>query len=257
MKRILLSVTTFAVFLVYYVLIMGIVPSPVSYSSKDVSFPLFCLLCAVPSCLMLGFTHGREALEASGLRRSPSRGFIYALLCVSPMLLFVLLFGEWNRELSAWYLINTTLVAGFFEEFFFRGILLGQLYRYARWGFVPAILVASVIFGLGHIYQGHDLLSSLLAGLVTGLGGLLFGWVYVETGYNLWCGIFLHALMNLSWIAFSLADNAATASWGLNIARLLTVALAIALVILYKKKKGIPYQITKETLWRNPSVTGN
>ena len=98
------------------------------------------------------------------------RGFIYAFVCVLPMLLYAVVFGKWNSNSSLWYLFNATVIAGFFEELFFRGILMGQLFRYAKWGFVPSMLIASVIFGIGHIYQGADLVSSILAGVVTGLG---------------------------------------------------------------------------------------
>ncbi len=86
------------------------------------------------------------------------------------MLLYAVVFGKWNSNSSLWYLFNATVIAGFFEELFFRGILMGQLFRYAKWGFVPSMLIASVIFGIGHIYQGADLVSSILAGVVTGLG---------------------------------------------------------------------------------------
>lgn len=111
--------------------------------------------------------------------------------------------------------------------------------------------MVSVIFGLGHIYQGTDITTSILAGVVTGLGGLLFGWIYIETNYNLWCAVFLHILMNFSWTAFSVSDDGAIGGTGLNIVRMLTVVLAIALVVVYKKKKGMPYLVTRKTLWTN------
>ena len=245
------SALVIVIFLFYFLAVMGITDFPEKGSYNDASFLLFNLECIVPFCLISFCLYGRRVIAATGLYKSPLTGLIYALMSVLPMLLFVIFWGKWNKELSFWYIVNTTLVAGFFEELFFRGILLGMLFRYARWGFVPAVLISSLIFALGHIYQGGDLFTSLLAALVTGFGGLLFGWIYIESNYNLWFSIFLHALMNFSWIAFSLAENAASAGVGLNIARLLTVIIAVVLVVVYKKRKGLPYVINKRTLWRN------
>lgn len=250
-NHLVVSALIIAVFLFYFIAIMGITDFPAQGSYQDASFLLFNLECLVPFCIISFCLYGKHALAATGLYKSPLVGLVYALVCTAPMLLYVIAFGKWNNELSLWYILNASLVAGFFEELFFRGILLGQLFRYARWGFVPAVLISSLIFALGHIYQGHDLLTSLLSALVTGFGGLLFGWIYVESNYNLWFSIFLHALMNFSWIAFSLGWNAASAGIGLNVERLLTVVVAVALIVVYKKRNNLPYLINKRTLWRN------
>lgn len=251
MKKSIISLSTILVFLLYYLLIVGIVPSPIKYSSNDGSFLLFYILCSIPPYIVLRFIHKKNLIESIGLKKSALQGFVYALICALPMLVYVMCVGKWNNTLSVWHLFNATLIGGLFEELFFRGLLFGQLFRYAKWGFIPAILIASVIFGLGHIYQGTDVTSSILAGVVTGLGGLLFGWIYVETNYNLWCSIFLHILMNFSWTAFSIADNGAIGNTGLNIARILTLIMAIFLIVVHKKKKGEPYLINPRTLWIN------
>ena len=251
MKHYLISLSTLLVFMLYYLLITGIIPSPVKYSSNDWSFSVFYLLCCIPPYIVLRFIHKNHVAESVGLKHSPLQGLLYAVICVLPMLVYVIVVGKWNDTLSLWYLFNATVIAGFFEELFFRGLLLGQLFRYAKWGFIPSILIVSVIFGLGHIYQGTDIVSSVLAGVVTGLGGLLFGWIYIETNYNLWCVAFLHILMNFSWTAFSVSDDGAIGNTGLNIVRILTVILAITSVIVYKKKKGEPYLVTKKRLWKN------
>lgn len=251
MKHTKIAIFTLLAFMAYYLLITGIVPSPIKYSSHNLSFLLFYILCCIPSYITLQVIHKKNLAEAVGLKRSPIRGISYALLCVLPMLLYVIIFGEWNNNVSLLYLFNATIVAGLFEEFFFRGLLLGQLFRYAKWGFIPAILVASVIFGFGHIYQGTDITSSVMAGVITGLGGLLFGWIYIETKYNLWCSIFLHILMNFSWSSFSITDNGAIGNTGLNIVRFLTVVIAVSLIVIRKKKKDEPYLVNTKTLWVN------
>lgn len=239
-------------------LIVGIIPCPLKYSSNNGSFLLFYVLCCIPSYIVLRLIHKNNLLESIGLRKSPLHGLVYALLCTLPMLIYVIAVGKWNNTLSFWHLFNATVVGGLFEEFFFRGLLFGQLFRYAKWGFIPAIAIASVIFGFGHIYQGTDITSSILAGVVTGLGGLLFGWIYVETNYNLWYSIFLHILMNFSWTAFPVADNGAIGNTGLNVVRGITLIIAIFLVVVRKKKKGEPYFINTKTLWVNkPAIVQN
>lgn len=237
--------------MLYYLMIMGILPSPIKYSTQNWSCLLFYIQCSIPSCIVLYLIHKKDFLKSIGLNRNILQGFAFGVISTLPMLLYVLAFGKWNDSISLLYLFNATVIAGFFEELFFRGLLLGQLFRYAKWGFLPAILVASCIFGLGHISQGTDIMSSVLAGLVTGLGGVLFGWIYIETNYNLWCSIFLHILMNFSWTAFSDVNNGAVGNTRINIVRVLTIIIAICLVILYKRKKKIPYVVRFKTLWVN------
>ena len=79
------------------------------------------------------------------------------------------------------------------EEFVFRGYLLT---RFARalgdtpraWG--GALVVTSVLFGLGHVYQGAS-------GVITaGLTGFLFGVLYLQTGRNLWVPVITHGTMD-------------------------------------------------------------
>jgi membrane protease YdiL (CAAX protease family) len=80
------------------------------------------------------------------------------------------------------------ITAGICEEILFRGFLLWYLQH--ALGPLPAAVLASVIFGVGHLYQGWK------GVLQTGaLGGFLIG-VYVVSG-SLYAGMLLHALMDL------------------------------------------------------------
>ncbi len=135
MKKRTAALLTIAAFLF---LITGILPAPIDYSSRNWSFLFFNLLCSVPSCIILFLMHKKEFFESVGLKRNLLAGCVYGFICALPMLLFAISCGEWNRTASPIYLFNATVVAGFFEEFFFRGLLLGQLFRYAKWGFLPA-----------------------------------------------------------------------------------------------------------------------
>lgn len=251
MKKSSIALLTILAFTLYYLMIMKVIPSPIKYSSQNWSFLLFYIQCSIPFVGILYLIHKKGFLKAIGLDKGFIQGIAYSSLCILPMLLYVLILGKWNNSISLVYLFNATVVAGFFEELFFRGLLVGQLFRYAKWGFLPTILIASCIFGLAHISQGTNIPTSILAGLITGLGGILFGWIYIETNYNLWCNAFLHILMNFTWTAFSIVDNGAIGNIGINMARALTILLAIGLIIFYKRKKRIPYLINLNTLWNN------
>ena len=130
---------------------------------------------------------------------------------------------------------------------FFRGILFGQIYRFTNIGFILSIVFGALVFALGHLYQSQDFTTLVGIFLTTFLGAILFAWVYVEWNYNLWVSIFLHLFMNLFWMMFSVSDNAFGGTYA-NIFRIITVVFIIGLTVLYKLKKGIKFEINKNTL---------
>src|SRR5947207_8253015 len=53
-----------------------------------------------------------------------------------------------------------------------------------------ALVVTSILFAVGHQYQG-------LSGMITaGLGGFVFGLLYLVTGRNLWVSVIAHGTMD-------------------------------------------------------------
>ncbi len=79
------------------------------------------------------------------------------------------------------------------EEFVFRGYLLTRMARAlggAPRAWLSALTVTSILFGVGHAYQG-------LSGMITaGLGGFVFGLLYLATGRNLWVSVVAHGTMD-------------------------------------------------------------
>src|SRR4029453_7792411 len=75
--------------------------------------------------------------------------------------------------------------AGICEELLYRGYLIWYLQVWVGW--VPAIALASVLFGFGHLYQGAR------GVLTTTIVGLMLGGIYYLTG-SIWLGMALHAL---------------------------------------------------------------
>ena len=160
-------------------------------------------------------------------------GFLFTL----PMFIINAICGKLN---FTWAAIGTSFMAGICEEIYFRGYLFGQLFRNCRWGFLSASLITSLIFGLMHLYQGYDIISTLLAVLVTGLGGILYSWMYVEWNYRLWIPISLHTFMDVVWMILPVGEEGYGAQGNIatNVGRTITVALAIGATIYFKRKRG-------------------
>lgn len=92
-------------------------------------------------------------------------------------------------ERAAW--IPLSLTAGICEEILCRGFLIRFLHE-GVFGIpvVIALVVSSLIFGLGHAYQG---LKGVMGTAVSGLG---FGLLFFLTG-NLIASIIVHVLVDL------------------------------------------------------------
>jgi membrane protease YdiL (CAAX protease family) len=189
--------------------------------------------------LILGVLYGFKNIpEKLGLNKGVIIGFLFSIITVLPMIVSSAIIGHIGDNLDFGTLLHNTFIAGFFEEYFFRGFLFGILFRKLKWGFIPASILGGVIFGLGHIYQGSTLIETTGIFAITTIGAVWFSWLYIEWEKNLWIPIFLHTLMNLSWILFEVSDNALGGVYT-NLFRVITIALTIIITILYHKKRGL------------------
>jgi membrane protease YdiL (CAAX protease family) len=98
----------------------------------------------------------------------------------------------------------TSVTAGIEEELIYRGFLFAYL---AAWlpemPVAGVIVLAGLVFGLGHLYQGA-------AGIVkTGALGVLFGVLYWMTD-SVWAPMLLHVVVDLSsgWISWQVVREA-------------------------------------------------
>ncbi len=191
------------------------------------------------STLVLGVLYGFKNIpENLGLNNGLITGLLFSIITVSPMIVSSSIIGKIGDNLDFGTLLHNTFIAGFFEECFFRGFLFGILFRKLKWGFIPASILGGVIFGLGHIYQGSTFIETIGIFAITTIGAVWFSWLYIEWANNLWVPIFLHTLMNLSWILFEVSDNA-LGGLHMNIFRIITIALTIIITIRYHKKRGL------------------
>ena len=99
------------------------------------------------------------------------------------------LFGDWKMLLLA--LALTWTLAAFGEEMAYRGYLLDRMadiFGRSRTGWTAALIVANVVFGLAHYYQG-------ITGMTENfIDGILLTAIYFVAGRNLWAPILAHGV---------------------------------------------------------------
>ncbi len=179
------------------------------------------------------------ALTALAARRSPMaivglsgiaapivRPILWALLWAVPAVLFCVTLTTPAQGVGGEDVAWLGFGGPFVEEWVYRGLAVGVLVCLCGWHWLPACLLPALFFGLAHFAQGTD--PGSVAGIValTGVGGLLFGWLFVRWGFNLWPAIFLHVGLNTLWVVFDLGENA-LGGWLGNAMRLGVIVVAI------------------------------
>ena len=179
----------------------------------------------------------KDLFSFLGLNCNIAKGFCISLICVLPLYIIFPIFGSFSSDTTFSLILRKSVFPGFMEEFMFRAFMFGLLFRYAKTGFFWAVILPALLFGSLHLYQGHDALSALAAFGVTFIGALYFSWMYVEWNFNLWVPVGLHILMNGAWVIFSM-EGTEVAAGGLisNIARVVSILLAVGLTVWYKRK---------------------
>lgn len=245
------SVITLVAFVLFLLLLQTkVVAEQLSFiGNSSLRFIVNWLVCGLPILIALFLIQKpKKITESLGLRYGFLEGYAFSFLFTIPMFLGFAFTATFNAELTIEEFIRKAILAGFFEELFFRGFLFGMLFRYARWGFIPAVLTGALLFGVVHLYQGNDMLSALSVFGITAFGAILFSWVYVEWNYNLWTAIGLHTFMNGAWLLFAV-DNSATGGLTSNLFRMASIVLIIVVTVIYKKKKFLPFEVNKRMLW--------
>lgn len=248
----IIAITVVAFSITYYLqrLHFGSIRNWIDSGLENIAISHFLtyLIIGIPLFIGVSLIHGLHKMaETVGLAGSVSRGFLFATVCTLPMLIGYALVFDFNSDITFTQIFTGAVVAGFIEELFYRGVLFGQIYRYTRLGFIPAIVLGALVFAMGHLYQSQDPSTLIGIFITTFMGAILFAWVYVEWQYNLWVPIFLHILMNLFWMLFSVSDNAFGGGYA-NIFRMITIAMVILLTVVPKVRRGQKVEINRKTL---------
>lgn len=93
---------------------------------------------------------------------------------------------------------------------------------------------AGRFFGLSQFWQVETPVEIAGVAAITGLGGLLFGWLYARWGFNIWPPILELARLNGVWTFFALGKNALGGEIG-NIVRFGTVALTLHVTLAMRR----------------------
>lgn len=219
-----------------------------------VSHNLTYLLSGIPLFIGVRLIHKRPYLfESLGFRGSVTKAFLFSLVCTLPMLIGYAIVFNFNEKIGVNSILISAIAAAFFEEVFFRGFLFGQLYRFTQLGFFPSVILGSLLFGLIHLYQSQDFITSIGIFMTTFLGAILFSWVYVEWFNNIWVPIFIHFFMNLNWMLFNTGDNALGGFYA-NLFRIISIVLIIFLTLLMKWKNKLPFEVTKSSIWMKQNM---
>ena len=217
-KRSAIILTAFGLFFVTWYFNLGVRPFANFISTcKSIHYILHYLIAGIiPAAALLLLHRPDTILYRLGLTHGFGRGLLFGVLSTVPMFAGYAVIGSFNRETPPDHMFTFIVVAGFFEELIFRGFVFGELFRTARWGFLPAATLTALAFGSLHLY--------------------------------LWSVIWPHTLMNAPWMLFSGSGSGAVGGLWANSLRLCTLLIAIALVVIYKKRKGLPYHISGKTL---------
>ncbi|NNF00655.1 MAG: CPBP family intramembrane metalloprotease [Pyrinomonadaceae bacterium] len=171
-----------------------------------------------------------KALKELGLRAPLGRAAAFSSLATLPILIGFAFTSSISPKLLLLNLAAFAIISPFAEEVVFRGYIFRQLYRRTGVGFWSAVLLPSILFGLGHMSQSKGVWDFVGITAITGLGSVFFAWTFMRWQDNLWVPFGLHFLMNFWWMVFAV-DETALGGWLANAVRIMTVVIAVALTL--------------------------
>ncbi len=200
-------------------------PFYVAESIDKIGGTLLCLL--VVWILRRKGLHG--LLEEIGLTGSPLPAIGFALMASAPLWIGFAATRKPAPGLDLFAVLFLGLLSPCVEEIEFRGFGVRFLQRGTGWPFWVAVWPQVVLFGLGHVERGQTFAEIAGLFLLTGTGGLLFAWL-LHRWRSLWFPVALHAVMNLSWEVFSIADSG-LGGWFPFALQVATILLAIGITL--------------------------
>ncbi len=169
-----------------------------------------------------------ETLPVTGLAAPVLKPLLWAGLVFAPAVIACLIVTQPAEGVAGADIAWQAVGAPFVEEVLYRGLAVGVLIRWCGWNWLAACLWPAVFFGLAHLWQGEDFAETAAVVGITAFGAVLFGWLFVRWGFNLWPPILLHIGMNMQWLVFDLGETAIGGVTG-NVLRFGVIALAVGL----------------------------
>lgn len=168
----------------------------------------------------------KKAIRLIGLDKNILPALIAAAICCLPMFAGGVIFSAQNNDITGTDIFQKAIWAGFNEELIFRGFIVGLLVRSAGWQIVPALILSAGLFAWGHLYQADSAAQAVLVFFVVSGAGIGFAVFFKMWGWNLWFPLFMHILMNLSFVIYNMGDTVLLNKTA-NITRGITILLAV------------------------------
>jgi membrane protease YdiL (CAAX protease family) len=243
--------------------LMGISPSFLVYYVLAMAAPLY----------LLHFLKKKEEETVTYLLKPKDIGVVLILVVATVALqwgvtgpigysipmpeMFQKIFRDLAEQLNDGYgLISIAIMAPFFEEFIFRGIMLdGLLKKKSTW---TAILISAALFGLVHLNPWQFVTAMII--------GTFAGWVYSRTKSLIYC-IIIHFANNFTASIFMFLDPDSMAidedlhemyGGSTNMYVIVTASIVIAAVCIYVLNKRMKMEVEIETpmLERQEDIVG-
>jgi membrane protease YdiL (CAAX protease family) len=232
--------------------LMGISPSFLVYYVLAMAAPLY----------LLHFLKKKEEGTVTYLLKPKDIGVVLILVVATVTLqwgvtgpigysipmpeMFQKIFRDLAEQLNDSYgLISIAIMAPFFEEFIFRGIMLdGLLKKKSTW---TAILISAALFGLVHLNPWQFVTAMII--------GTFAGWVYSRTKSLIYC-IIIHFANNFTASIFMFLDPDSMAidedlhemyGGSTNMYVIVTASIVIAAVCIYVLNKRMKMEVEIET----------
>lgn len=170
-----------------------------------------------------------------GLSHQPIKPFIYAVVSCLPLFIIYPIFFELRPSLDTYSVFSNSILSPIYEEIVFRALFFGALVGLLRWKFWQVVVLNALAFSFGHLYQAHDLISTIFTVLITSVACVWWGWMYVRWKYNLWLPLFLHVLMNFAFDLFMVGSGTAAGGVATYVGRLLVIAISVWITLKHTK----------------------
>lgn len=155
-------------------------------------------------------------LQSEGLLTGLKKyGLPAVIATIIATIFFCIGLAPFDNKPSVWRVVVEGVVyyigVGIMEELYLRGLLqniIEKCFGKRKNATLYSILIASLLFGLGHIFgaMGQPIVTVIAKTVWATALGIYFGAVYVKTK-NLWVPIILHLIVNLCGIPFCFSTS--------------------------------------------------
>lgn len=139
------------------------------------------------------------------------------------------------------------------KEIFLRGFVLGQLFRNAKWGFIPAVSIYPIIVLIKDLILKANSIEAFLQFADLLLLSAWLSWMYIEWNYNIWFLFILNVIIgyvslmfNIEAIAFNIESLYQV------IIQIVIIAISVVLTLHHNRRKSKRFKINSKNLFLQP-----